>query len=155
MWRHFWKSSLNIHWRAGRDQFQRRKLEYQHKCFLEKASVVMQNPITETWNNHFYSANSFLHFLLNLLLLQAARQYFHEFALVFFLSRIHRHQLTFVLPTSVICLPFPAGNAISPAGNKCSQSGTTDKYARTEAARSLYVVQTLSTLTSIIDRATW
>lgn len=85
---------------------------------------------------------------------QAARQYFCEFMSVLFLPRIRRHQLTFVLPTSVICLPFPAGNAISPAGNKCSQSSMTDKYARTEATRSLYVVQTLSTLT-IIDRATW
>lgn len=93
----------------------------------------------------------FLHFSLNLLLPQATRQYFREFMSILFLSHIRHHQLTFVLPTSVICLPFPAGNAISPAGNKCSQSGMTNKYARTEATRSLYVVQTLSILT-IIDR---
>lgn len=113
-WRHFWKSSLNIHWRAGRDRFQRRKLEYQY--MLPRKSVVMQNPITETWNNHSCPTNFlFLHFSFNLLVPQIARQYFRELTLVPFLLLIRRHQLTFVLPTSVICLPFPV--------RKCNQSG--------------------------------
>lgn len=114
-WRHFWKSSLNIHWRAGRDRFQRRKLEYQH--MLPRKSVVMQNPITETWNNRSYHTNFlFLYFSLNPHVPQAARQYFRELTSVLFPPRIHRHQLT--IRFAYVCHLF----TISP-GRECNQFG--------------------------------